>query len=162
MTWPRGELTIYRVRGGHATDWANPTRSKLTELTGVNVYMWRLEMMLCYTNTTFCDDSVTETQTHRVLLSFLLHPVYTVNIYQASRPSQGTVNGGAISKWPRCWRDVKHKQTINIRSVKCRGNHQSFRYIHVWYLSFLITPVWWKWRKCCFDNIIITLEMKNE
>ena len=27
MTWPRGELTTYRVRGGHATDWANPTRS---------------------------------------------------------------------------------------------------------------------------------------
>ena len=26
-------------------------------------------------------------------------------------PSQGTVNGGALSKWPRCWRDVKHKQT---------------------------------------------------
>ena len=23
------------------------------------------------------------------------------------RPSQGTVNGGAVSKWPRCWRDVK-------------------------------------------------------
>ena len=32
-------------------------------------------------------------------------------IYRASRPSQGTVNGGAVSKWPRCWRDVKHKQT---------------------------------------------------
>ena len=32
-------------------------------------------------------------------------------IYRASRPSQGTVNGGAVSKWSRCWRDVKHKQT---------------------------------------------------
>ena len=32
-------------------------------------------------------------------------------IHRASRPSQGTVNGGAVSKWPRCWRDVKHKQT---------------------------------------------------
>ena len=31
-------------------------------------------------------------------------------IYRASRPSQGTVNGGAVSKWTRCWRDVKHKQ----------------------------------------------------
>ena len=27
MTRPRGELTTYRARGGHATDWANPTRS---------------------------------------------------------------------------------------------------------------------------------------
>ena len=27
MTQPRGELTTYRARGGHATDWANPTRS---------------------------------------------------------------------------------------------------------------------------------------
>ena len=26
MTRPRGELTTYRARGGHATDWANPTR----------------------------------------------------------------------------------------------------------------------------------------
>ena len=26
MTRPRGELTSYRARGGHATDWANPTR----------------------------------------------------------------------------------------------------------------------------------------
>ena len=26
MTRPGGELTTYRVRGGHATDWANPTR----------------------------------------------------------------------------------------------------------------------------------------
>ena len=26
MTQPRGELTTYRARGGHATDWANPTR----------------------------------------------------------------------------------------------------------------------------------------
>ena len=27
-------------------------------------------------------------------------------IYRASRPSQGTVNGGAVSKW-----DVKHERT---------------------------------------------------
>ena len=27
MTLPRGELTTYRAWGGHATDWANPTRS---------------------------------------------------------------------------------------------------------------------------------------
>ena len=26
MTRPRGELTTHRVRGGHTTDWANPTR----------------------------------------------------------------------------------------------------------------------------------------
>ena len=26
MTRLRGELTTYRARGGHATDWANPTR----------------------------------------------------------------------------------------------------------------------------------------
>ena len=35
-------------------------------------------------------------------------------IYRASRPSQGTVNWDAISKWPRCWRDVKHKQTTSL------------------------------------------------
>ena len=28
MTRPRGELTTFRARGGHATDWANPTRSR--------------------------------------------------------------------------------------------------------------------------------------
>ena len=27
MTRPRGELTTYRARGGHATDWGNPTQS---------------------------------------------------------------------------------------------------------------------------------------
>ena len=31
-------------------------------------------------------------------------------IYRASRPSQGTVNGGAVSKWPRCRWDVKHNK----------------------------------------------------
>ena len=30
-----------------------------------------------------------------------------------SRPSQGTVNGGAVSKWPRCRSDVKHNQPTN-------------------------------------------------
>ena len=34
-------------------------------------------------------------------------------ISRASRPSQGTVNRGAISKWPRCWWDVKHNQPTN-------------------------------------------------
>ena len=29
MTLPRGELTTYRARGGHATDWANPPRFAL-------------------------------------------------------------------------------------------------------------------------------------
>ena len=31
-------------------------------------------------------------------------------INRASRPSQGTVNVGAVSKWPCCQRDVKHNQ----------------------------------------------------
>ena len=31
-------------------------------------------------------------------------------IYRASHPSQGTVNGGAVSKWPRCRWDVKHNK----------------------------------------------------
>ena len=35
-------------------------------------------------------------------------------IYRASRPSQGTVNGGAVSKWPRCRWDVKHNQPTNV------------------------------------------------
>ena len=39
-------------------------------------------------------------------------------IYRASRPSQGTVNGGAVSKWPRCRWDVKHNQT---NQTKLRG-----------------------------------------
>ena len=31
---------------------------------------------------------------------------------QASRPSQGTVNGGAVSKWPRCrWDAIKTQPT---------------------------------------------------
>ena len=29
MTRPRGELTTYRARGGHATDWANPTQLEI-------------------------------------------------------------------------------------------------------------------------------------
>ena len=29
---------------------------------------------------------------------------------RASRPSQGTMNGNAVSKWPRCRWDVKHNQ----------------------------------------------------
>ena len=29
---------------------------------------------------------------------------------RASRPSQGTVNWGAVSKWPRCRWDAKHNQ----------------------------------------------------
>ena len=39
---------------------------------------------------------------------------------RASRPSQGTVNGGAISKWPRCRCDVKHNQPTNIPTKICR------------------------------------------
>ena len=33
-------------------------------------------------------------------------------INRASRPSQGTLNGYAVSKWPRCRWDVKHNQQI--------------------------------------------------
>ena len=33
----------------------------------------------------------------------------------ASRTSQGTVNGGAVSKWPRCQWDVEHNQPTNLR-----------------------------------------------
>ena len=40
-------------------------------------------------------------------------------IYRASRLSQGTVNGGAFSKWPCCWRDVKHKQTLKTWKLHC-------------------------------------------
>ena len=41
-------------------------------------------------------------------------PVGTVYLSSlASRPSQGTVNGGAVSKWPRCRWDVKHNQPTN-------------------------------------------------
>ena len=32
MTRPRGDLTTYRARGGHATDWANPTPIGLDNL----------------------------------------------------------------------------------------------------------------------------------
>ena len=32
-----------------------------------------------------------------------------------SCPSQGTVNGGAISKWPRCRWDVKHNQPNQLK-----------------------------------------------
>ena len=34
-------------------------------------------------------------------------------IYRASHPSQGTVNGSAVSKRPRCRWDVKHNQPTN-------------------------------------------------
>ena len=37
-------------------------------------------------------------------------------IYRASRPSQGRVNGGAVSKCPRCRWDVKHNQPTNINA----------------------------------------------
>ena len=44
----------------------------------------------------------------------------------ASRPSQGTVNGGAVSKWPCCPWDIKHNQPTllvlrlyqNVKSIK--------------------------------------------
>ena len=43
-------------------------------------------------------------------------------IYRASRPSQGTVNGGAVSKWPRCRWDVKHNQPTSL-SWLCQAVH---------------------------------------
>ena len=80
-------------------------------------------------------------------------------IYRASRPSQGTVNGGAVSKWPRCWRDVKHKQTnrnrdnVNIhfktnsksktkllKSFSIR--HQINQDLHLDKLKYLCTWLW--------------------
>ena len=47
-----------------------------------------------------------------IISNFYLHSLFNC-IYWASRPSQGTVNGGAISKWPHCRLDVKHNQSIN-------------------------------------------------
>ena len=42
---------------------------------------------------------------------FLSLDIHFLNcIYRASRPSQTTVNEGAVSKWPRCRWDVKHNQ----------------------------------------------------
>ena len=35
---------------------------------------------------------------------------------RASRPSQGTINGGAISEWPRCRWDVTHNQPTSPES----------------------------------------------
>ena len=35
----------------------------------------------------------------------------------AARPSQGTVNGGAVSEWPRCWWDAKHNQPTNLTRI---------------------------------------------
>ena len=52
-------------------------------------------------------------------------------IYWASRPSQGTVNGGAVSKWPRCRWDIKHNQPKNLKQMFLDGN-----YINIASLSF--------------------------
>ena len=43
MTRPWGELTTYRARGGHATDWANPTRFCRYEFLTDLVIMWRCD-----------------------------------------------------------------------------------------------------------------------
>ena len=55
--------------------------------------------------------------------------------YRASRPSQGTGKGGAVSKWPRCRWDVKLKQPTISLSVS-HSIHLSFSlhlsiYIHI-------------------------------
>ena len=48
---------------------------------------------------------------------------------RASRPSQGTVNGGAISKCPRCRWDIKHNQPTNQNLNGCKCNvSSSFEY----------------------------------
>ena len=44
MTRPRGELTTYHVRGRHATDWANPTRSPASDW--LPPYQYRVERSL--------------------------------------------------------------------------------------------------------------------
>ena len=38
-------------------------------------------------------------------------------IYRAPCPLQGTVNGGAVSKWPRCWRGLRNKQTNKHKEI---------------------------------------------
>ena len=42
MTRPRGELTTYRARGGHATDWANPTRYVAMIEHGLDSPLWEV------------------------------------------------------------------------------------------------------------------------
>ena len=41
---PRGELTTYRARGGHATDWANPTRSLSAQIRQIQS-IWSLKFI---------------------------------------------------------------------------------------------------------------------
>ena len=43
--------------------------------------------------------------------TFMFRFTLSSYIYRSLRPSQGTVNGGAVCKWPRCLWDVKHNQT---------------------------------------------------
>ena len=65
-------------------------------------------------------------------------------IYRASCPSQGTVNGGAVSKWPRCRWDVKHNQpTINARGGGVQGKAHTRLRPNTWliYTSFHNCPV---------------------
>ena len=40
-------------------------------------------------------------------------------IHRATRPSQGTVNGGAVSKWPRCRWNAKHNKPTRIPRCSC-------------------------------------------
>ena len=48
------------------------------------------------------------------LLTLYLFAIFLLFKKRASRPSQGTVNGGAVSKWPRCRWDVKQNQPTNL------------------------------------------------
>ena len=68
-------------------------------------------------------------------------------IYRASLPPQGTVNGGAVSKWPRRWRDVKHKQTNKYNCFSIVGVYCCFDIwghidtVPTWYLNqCAVTP----------------------
>ena len=45
MTRPRGKLTTYRARGGHATDWANPTAKSKGHRDGK---VWNILFFSCY------------------------------------------------------------------------------------------------------------------
>ena len=53
---------------------------------------------------------------HKVLIFYQKGILIWLINYSAvweQRPSQGTLNGGAVSKWPRCRWDVKHNQSTN-------------------------------------------------
>ena len=68
---------------------------------------------------------------------------------RASCPSQGTVNGGAVSKWPRCRWDVKHNRQVCPVSLMLRVKfhyrlkHRTFLRMH-----------WHRFRtECCAPSL---------